>query len=233
MSDAKEPLERARTSGWSGRLWSAITPIYDAILEHPFITGLVSGDLDVETFRHYIIQDELYIRDYAKAISVLAGKAPTWRATQEFTDHATSATKYESELHESVVRELGGRSTMIDDAKPSPTALAYINFIRSHVHGSSFVDGVASILPCFWIYAEVGIHLGELGSKNKAYQNWIDSYQDPAYVDAVIATLDIMNGIGAELGPQDENRTLDIFVTGSKYEWLFWDAAYRRETWML
>lgn len=233
MSDATESLQRSRTSGWSGRLWSEITPIYRTILDHPFITGLVSGDLEVDTFRHYIVQDELYIRDYAKAISVLAGKAPTWQATQEFTDHATSAAKYESDLHEAVVEELGGRISMISDAKPSPTSLAYINFIRAHVHGSSFVDGVAAILPCFWIYAEVGIHLGERGSKNKAYQHWIDSYQDPSYINAVVATLDIMNGIGAELGPTDEARARDIFVTGSKYEWLFWDAAYRRETWSL
>lgn len=233
MSDATDALQRARTSEWSGRLWSEITPIYDAILAHPFITGLISGELEVETFRRYLVQDELYIRDYAKAIATLAGKAPSWNATQEFTRHATSAAQYESALHESVVAKLGGRATFAEDAKPSPTSLAYINFIRGHVHGSSFVDGVAAILPCFWIYAEVGLFLGEQGSQNEAYQSWIDSYQDPAYVNGVLATLDIMNAIGKELGPADDARARDIFVTGSKYEWLFWDAAYRREEWAL
>jgi len=233
VSDAKQQLEHARSAGWSGRLWAEITPIYDAILEHPFITGLVTGDLEVETFRHYIVQDELYIREYARAIAILAAKAPTWKATQLFTEHATSAAQYESDLHESVVAELGGRATMLTDARPTPTSLAYISFIRGHAFGSSFVDGLASILPCFWIYAEVGQYLGAKGSQNSAYQKWIDSYDDPQYVNAVVAALEVTNELGAELGATDESRARDIFATASKYEWLFWDAAFRRETWAL
>lgn len=231
MNSATNALEAARNNGWTGRMWSDIQGTYSAILEHPFMGDLVSGDLPLDTFRHYIIQDELYIREYAKGISVLAGKAPTWHATQLFAEHAVSAAKYESEMHDSIVGDLGGNPSSLDDAAPTPTSLAYISFIRGHVNGSSFVDGLAAILPCFWIYAEVGRHLAQAGSKNAAYQKWIDSYEDPAYVDAVLGTLEVTNNLGNELGPADEIRARNIFRTGAKYEWMFWDAAFRRETW--
>jgi hypothetical protein len=61
----------------SARLWAGIDDIYAAILEHPFIAGLTDGSLDSVAFRFYVVQDAHYLREYARALSVAAARAPT------------------------------------------------------------------------------------------------------------------------------------------------------------
>ena len=52
-------------------LWNSIEDIYDRILKHPFIQELIDGSLDEEAFRFYVIQDALYLRDYARGLALL------------------------------------------------------------------------------------------------------------------------------------------------------------------
>ncbi|MDT4912800.1 MAG: hypothetical protein QOC66_1928, partial [Pseudonocardiales bacterium] len=61
---------------WTSRLWSAAEPIYAAILEHPFLTGLTDGSLPPAAFAYFLGQDAHYLRDYARALAVVGAKAP-------------------------------------------------------------------------------------------------------------------------------------------------------------
>jgi thiaminase/transcriptional activator TenA len=103
----------------------------------------------------------------------------------------------------------------------------------STVYDGGFADGLAGIMPCFWIYAEVGQHLKTVGSPNPIYQRWIDSYGGEDYLREVKIALDLTDEVGADLGPAAEARARQLFRTAARYEWMFWDAAYRLETWPL
>ena len=61
--------------------------LYGAILAHPFLTGLADGTLPEESFAFYVIQDALYLRDYARALAAVASRAPTASATRMFAGH--------------------------------------------------------------------------------------------------------------------------------------------------
>jgi len=58
------------------RLWASIDGIFKHILEHPFMRGLTDGSLDPDVFRFYVVQDALYLRDYARALAICGAKAP-------------------------------------------------------------------------------------------------------------------------------------------------------------
>src|SRR6266545_8014671 len=92
---------------FTGELWKSIEAIYAAILRHPFVTGLTDGSLPRETFRFYAVQDALYLRDFARALSLAAAKAldEDWIIT--FNQHAAGALQVERALHESFFREFG------------------------------------------------------------------------------------------------------------------------------
>ena len=77
--------------GFSAELWKSIELIYDAILRHPFIRGLGDGSLDHEAFKFYVLQDALYLREFGRALSLAAPRAPQDDWIVMFSEHAANA----------------------------------------------------------------------------------------------------------------------------------------------
>jgi thiaminase (transcriptional activator TenA) len=205
-------------------LWNASLAVYAAILKHPFLTGLNDGRLLQERFRFYLEQDSLYLVAFAEALSVLASKAPRvdWMST--LNQHALDCVKTEKQLHDAILR--GSASTQM-----APTNYAYTNHLLATVHRKSFGEGLAALLPCYWIYWEVGKELKKRGSKNADYQKWIDQYADASYGKTVETVLGMMDTEAGVLSPAQRRACVDLFLTGSRYEYQFWDMAWRMESW--
>jgi thiaminase/transcriptional activator TenA len=218
-------------SGWTGRLWAEAAATYAAILEHPFLAGLTDGSLDPELFTGYVVQDAHYLRDFARTLTVVGSKAPTDAAVGMFARHAASTAEVELTLHESLLTELGIQT--IDAMPVAPTTLAYTSYLLATAYRGTFADGLAAVLPCYWIYAEVGAELVERGSPDPRYQRWIDTYADDDYQTIVAEVLALADHVGLTLGAADETRARAHFAATARYEWMFWDAAWRHEMWPL
>jgi thiaminase/transcriptional activator TenA len=215
--------------GWTGRLWAEGAGIYAAILEHPFLAGLTDGSLDPDAFAHYLVQDAYYLQDFARALTVVASKAPTHTGVGMFARHAAGIMEVELALHESLLAELGIHRT---GAMPvAPTTRAYTSYLLATAYGGSFADGLAAVLPCYWIYAEVGAELVKRGSPDPRYRRWIDTYAGDEYQTIVAEVLALADDIGPTLCAAEEDRARAHFATTARYEWMFWDAAWRREVW--
>ncbi len=215
----------------TAELWSSIEGIYDEILAHPFFAGLTDGSLDREAFRFYIVQDALYLVDYARSLSIAAAKAPDTDTMLVFSRNATQAIEVERSLHETFFREFGLTEEEVRSTPQAPTNRAYTSYLLSVCYSGSFAEGLAALLPCFWIYWEVGKALLERGSPDPLYRRWIDTYAGEEYGDTVQTVLDVADRLGAELAPSEHGRMAEHFVQTSRYEWMFWDMGYRREAW--
>lgn len=212
-------------------LWSDVDTLYQAILAHPFVTGLTDGSLPHETFRHYIVQDAHYLRGYATALTVCAAKAPTDDDTLMFAEHAAGAIAAERELHADLLGALGLTAEQAREIPVAPATRAYVSYLLATAYGGSYAEGVAAVLPCYWIYGRVGEHLVGAGSPDPVYQRWIDMYAGEEYHAVVEAVLDATDRVSAAASPTELGRMREHFTTTSRYEWMFWDGAYRRETW--
>jgi thiaminase/transcriptional activator TenA len=213
----------------SRRLWGEIEDVYAAILEHPFLRGLASGELPREAFLFYVIQDAHYLRDYARALAVCAARAPAEADIQMFAEHAAGAIAVERELHEGFFADAGLGEAEVAATPMAPTCLAYTSYLLASVYGGSFAEALGAVLPCYWIYQEVGTELGRRGSPDPLYQRWIDTYggeEFAAVVRAVIELTDRLEPSAAEAG-----RMAERFRTTARYEWMFWDMGWRRESW--
>ena len=73
------PDAEGRSEGFAERVWREVTPWYDAIRRHPFLTGLTAGTLPPEVFARYLLDDAHYLRDYARALATLAARADAAR----------------------------------------------------------------------------------------------------------------------------------------------------------
>jgi thiaminase/transcriptional activator TenA len=217
----------------TSRLWGAIEDIFAAILEHPFIIGLTDGSLPKEKFRYFILQDARYLHSFARALSSVGGRAPTPTDTALFAGRAARAVAVERTLHEGLLMEMGLDERAVAETELSPTTLAYTSYLLSTVHGGSFVDGLSVVLPCYWIYFEVGKTLSERGSPDPLYQRWIDTYGGEEFAEAVSNVLALTDRVGETLGREELARVHEHFITASCYEWMFWNAAWHEERWPL
>ncbi|MFC6880155.1 MULTISPECIES: thiaminase II [Actinomadura] len=205
-------------------LWEAGSEIYERIRIHPFLQELASGDLDRASFRHYIVQDGHYLKQYARTLAVLAAKAPD--DTTLFASHAANAIAVEQSLHAGFLDDLDGT-----DAPPSPTTAAYSDFLLATAHNASFAEGLAAVLPCYWIYARVGEELLSTSSPDPLYARWIATYGGPEFKQMVNDVLAVTDRHAATLSPAAQDGMRAAYLTAARYEWMFWDAAYNQETW--
>jgi thiaminase (transcriptional activator TenA) len=208
-------------------LWSDITGTYAAILAHPFVTGLTDGSLPREAFRHYVVQDALYLRGYARALAACAATAPDEDTTVLFAGHSAHAIAAERELHAGLLADLGDTS----GGEAGPTTTAYVSYLTATAHSGSFAEALGAVLPCYWIYARVGAHLAAAGSPDPLYARWIAMYGGADFQAVVAAVLAVTDRVGAGLGPDELGRMRRHVTTTARYEWMFWDAAWRREAW--
>jgi len=216
---------------WSESLWAEGSATYQAILKHPFLLGLTSGSLDPQRFAYYVAQDAHYLRDYARALAVVGAKAPTHAAAGMFARHAAGTLDVEIALHEGLLPQLGLDPTALDAIPLSPTTLSYTSYLLATVHGGSFTEGLAAVLPCYWIYARVGAALLDQGSPDPRYQRWIDTYAGEEFASIVTDVLTFADAHGLDLGAAEDARARKHFAITSRYEWMFWDAAWRLEQW--
>ena len=216
---------------FTDELWQAIQPIYDAILRHPFVRGLTDGSLSRDAFRAYVIQDAHYLRDFARALSIAAARAPREDWIIMLNEHAAGALKVERSLHETFFREFGLSEKDVASVPLAPTNLAYTSYLLSVAYGAPFHEGLAAVLPCYWIYWEVGKELERTGSRDPLFARWIATYASEEFGSVVRAVLEATNQTAAGLTEEQRTSMKRHFVTTSRYEWMFWDMGFRIEKW--
>jgi thiaminase (transcriptional activator TenA) len=195
------------------------------------VDGLTDGTLPTEVFRYYVLQDAHYLRDYARALAVTGAKASSDDQIVQFCQDAAGAILVERSLHDGFLKDFGLTAQQARAEPVQPTTLAYTSYLLRVVHQGSYADAVAAVLPCYWIYARVGEALLAKSSPDPLYQRWIDTYAGEEFQAIVAAVLDVVDQLGARLTEADRGRFAEHVVATSRYEWLFWDAAWRQERW--
>jgi thiaminase (transcriptional activator TenA) len=215
----------------SERLWATMAPTYAAILRHPFLAGLTDGTLEPDCFAFYLTQDARYLVDYARALAVLAARADDPRHVAMFARHAAGALEVERELHTALLPELGLDPAVVAAAESAPTNLGYTSYLLATAYGGEFANGVAAVLPCYWIYAKVGAALVDSGSPDPRYARWIDTYAGEEFALVVAEVLALVDELGDGISAAREAQMHRHAAAATRYEWLFWDMAWRREEW--
>lgn len=216
---------------FTDELWRSIEPIYARIVAHPFVTGLTDGTLGDEEFRYYAIQDAIYLQDFARSIAATAAKAPRDAWAETLAEHARFMLVGERALHDGFFAGWGLSAEDVYATNPSPTCLAYTSYLVRVAWSGTFEESLAALLPCYWIYWEVGKRLEAAGSPNELFRRWIAMYASEEFAGPVRMVLAMMDDAVMDLPPSRRARLVRHFVTTSTYEWMFWDAAWRRERW--
>jgi thiaminase (transcriptional activator TenA) len=205
-------------------VWEKIAPIRRAVQAHPFLQGLADGSLPRAVFQHYIVQDSHYLADYARVLALVSARAPDAAARLEFSDGAKVAVQVEAALHQNFFAEYG----VVQVAPPSPVCTAYSSYLIKLAATRRYEEAIAGLLPCFWIYWDVGQMMASRTAPHNPYASWIATYTDPAFG---AATARVRAIVDAAATPTLKASMFSAFETAARYEWMFWDAAWQQQGW--
>jgi len=207
---------------FSQQAWTAIEPVYKSIIEHPFNRELAQGTLAKEKFQFYIKQDSLYLVDFARALAIAASRAENADDLVLLLDFSKGAIVAERGLHEFYFDFYGIKL----DVGEAPGCFSYTNFLISTAMHKSYEEALAALLPCFWIYREVGMHIHDNAAPDNPYQKWIDTYSGEEFQQIVQSAIDLTDRIAEGANSRQAEQ-----ITSTRLEWMFWDSAYRMEEW--
>ncbi|WP_313438453.1 thiaminase II [Novosphingobium sp.] len=212
-------------------IWAELAPLRRAILSHPFLDELAEGTLPPESFRHYIVQDSLYLAEYARVLAIAAARAPSAAGRLEFSDGAKVAVQVEEALHQAFFAQFGVTPGMAEQSEATPACLGYTGYLASLAATRSYEELIAGILPCFWVYWEVGCDIKPRAASPNPYAAWIETYAAPSFGEATQRVRALVDQAAADATPAIRTAMATAFRNATRYEWMFWDSAYRRETW--
>jgi thiaminase/transcriptional activator TenA len=215
----------------SQAFWLEAAPIVGAIHGHPFVRELAEGVLSRERFSAYMIQDAVYLRGFARALALGAAQAPDAERILQFSQAAGTAIVVERALHTGFLQQFGIDREVAEAAEPSPTGAAYVNHLLATACTGGFAETVAAALPCFWIYWDVGSRIQAAAAPGNPYQAWIDTYAGETFELAVRGMIEVMEEQAQAAGPERIGAMREAFLRSCRYEWMFWDAAWRLEGW--
>ena len=208
-------------------------PVRRAILSHPFVTGIGDGTLDVEKFKFYVRQDYLYLIDYSRVLALASARAPDLDTMGRFARLLDETLNTEMELHRGYCAQFGITARDLEETRPAPTTLAYTSFLLNMAYQGSYPELVASFLPCQWGYWEVGAHLARRGEPSEAplYRQWIRMYASQEYKSLADWARSLADRLAEEAGPAEVARMEEAYLASLRYEYMFWDMAYKMEVW--
>ena len=215
---------------WSENAWQAVNGIYNSILKMPFIEELSDGSLPMKTFQFYMLQDSYYLEHFGRALALIGAKAHDGEDALAYLQFAENAIVVEQALHESYFKDFG----VSDKGIIQPACHHYTHFLRSTAALEPVEVAMAATLPCFWIYKNVGeyIYTHHLAAENP-FQNWIETYAGEEFTVSVERAIDLCNKAALQTTPQIRRRMTEAFITASRLEYQFWDAAYNLKRWEL
>ncbi len=221
-------LKKLLKMNWSKQAWQSIKPIYAAITTMPFIQELANGSLDINKFRFYMKQDALYLEHFGKTLATIGAKTDSINDALAYIAFAENTIVVERALHETYFKDFD----VTDKGTIEPACHHYIHFLKSTAAFNAVEIAMAATLPCFWIYKQVGDYIYKSHqSLNNPYQQWIDTYAGEEFALAVQKAITICDKTAQNSTKATRQKMTEAFITASRMEYAFWDAAYNLTKW--
>jgi len=218
---------------FSENLRQLAAPIWKAQLHHPFVAALGKGTLSLKKFRYYILQDARYLEELAKVFAAGAGNAEDADTALRFAQLVEETIVVERGLHESYGKKWKLTVQDMRSTPLSPTNYAYCRHMRSVAQTGTLGEITAVALPCAWVYCEVGQYLLREGlpKPSHPYREWLELYGSPEFAKVAKWMRTVVNRCAKTAGKAEKSRMEEAFLISSRYEWMFWDMAWREERW--
>lgn len=205
---------------------------WERSLNHPFVQGIVKGDLPLETFKYYILQDIYYLKHYGKIHAIAASQADDFEITALLAEKAKKTAQAELTVHNEHARILNITEEDMKNFKPAPTAYAYTSHLYRATLQGNLAHTVAAMLPCYWLYADIGKKNEHANPEPEIYRNWIKMYASDWFQEGTQTMIDLLNNLVENMNDDEKEKVKEQFIIAKEYELHFWEMSYTKETWL-
>jgi thiaminase/transcriptional activator TenA len=212
-------------------LMTKSTAILSRIYNHPFNQQLCAGTLPNETFKFYLEQDALYLRDFSKALKLIADRCTDRRHARQFRQLSDDMISYELNIHFRYLKKAHPDTFFSTRQHPSlqktPVITNYSEYLLNSASKAPIAEAVASCAPCFITYNELGRRMNNHYQQNNPYRDWIASYSRPQFTTSTQMIMQTMSELTSLIScPTLQDRVSDSFLQSTIFELMFFDAAY-------
>jgi thiaminase/transcriptional activator TenA len=206
--------------------------IWEAQHQHPFVRGIGDGKLDMEKFKFWLRQDYVFLIEYARLLGLAAARSPDLGTMTRFAGLLEETLETEMSLHRAYANEFGISREELEQEPPAPTTRAYTNFLLRIAATGDFAELAAALLPCMWSFSEIGQRLAlQPAPDDKRYAQWIAMYSSKEFAELAGWCRDLLDNLAAGLPERELKKLEEAFLTSSRYEWQFWEMAWKMERW--
>jgi thiaminase/transcriptional activator TenA len=220
---------------FAARLRAAADAPWRASATHPFVAALADATLDAARFRFYQMQDARYLEAFADGCAIVATRVADPADKIWWLEAARLALVVERDMHQEYGKSLGYGAADIAALELTPNCHAYTKHMLATAHAGSLVEAIAALVPCPWVYVDLGTTLLErLGGAipdDHPYANWLRMYSDPAFDEYMTIMLRQLQAAADASGPAEQARAEAAFVASVRYEWMFWEQAWTQQRW--
>ncbi|MCL2054305.1 MAG: thiaminase II [Oscillospiraceae bacterium] len=199
---------------------------------HPFVQELGKGTLDKEKFKFYLLQDYLYLLQYAKVFAIAVVKSDTEELMKNFSAIQHYIISGEMDLHRKYMEGFGVTKNEMLAVKPSLYNRTYTANMLSYGQTGGLAEILAAVFPCAWTYADYGKRLKEQYAaelEGNFYRTWIENYASDGFSDSFEWFYDTLDELVANMSDAGREEIAEIFIRSVEFEYLFWDMAYKRQ----
>ncbi|MBU8906774.1 thiaminase II [Desertibacillus haloalkaliphilus] len=218
---------------FSDRLHKSAETVWRKSHDHPFVQGIGHGTLDVDKFKFFMRQDYLYLIDYSRLFALGSLKAHDLKTMSTFAKLLDATLNIEMDLHREYAKRLGISKEELEETKAAPITLAYSGYMLNISQRGSLTDLIVAVLPCTWSYFEIGKELSKIpgASDHELYGEWVKMYASEDFEELAVWLIDLIDELTVGATEKELARLEEIFLTTSRYEYMFWDMSYKQEMW--
>ena len=151
----------------------------------------------------------------------------------QFARAAETAIVVERALHGSFFRDYGIDADAFARTPLSPACDHYVSWLLATAWSEPYEVVLGALLPCFWIYLEVGRDIFCRAEAGNPYRAWIDTYAGEEFGNAVAEMIAATDAAARTASSGTTEAMHRVYAHGTRLEYLFWDGAYRDATWPL
>jgi thiaminase/transcriptional activator TenA len=219
---------------FTDRLRQKAAAIWEAQHQHPFVRGIGDGKLDLEKFKFWLRQDYVFLIEYARLLGLAAARSPEVETMTRFAGLLEETLETEMSLHRAYADEFGISRQDLEREQPAPTTRAYTDFLLRVAAMGDFAELAAALLPCMWSFSEIGQRLAtQPAPSEKRYAQWISMYSSKEFAELAGWCRDLVDNLAAGLPERELKKLEEAFLASSRYEWQFWEMAWKMERWQV
>ncbi len=213
------------------RLTSAAADEWREYTHHPFTDGMADGSLPEAAFQRYLVQDYLFLIEFARAYALAIYKSPTLADMREAAAGVAAILDVEMDLHVKLCAGWGLSPSALEQSSPEPEMLAYTRYVLDAGMRGDLLALKVALAPCVIGYAEIATRLaarpGALDAGNP-YRVWIAEYAGDAYQQVAAAARDHLERLAERYAtPAREAELIALFREATRLEAEFWQMGWR------